>query len=91
MVSGGSDQENWWLAGSYTPPSSYRWLPCVVGLDELVRPLNNKELELRDHRLEQVSGWSFEHFFGGAQAIYKLKNGYLGASDHRREGHAVGF
>lgn len=50
-----------------------------------------QELERRGQHLEQVPGWSFEHFFGGAQAIYKLKNGYLGASDHRREGHAVGF
>jgi gamma-glutamyltranspeptidase/glutathione hydrolase len=29
--------------------------------------------------------------FGGAQLIYKLDNGYLGASDHRKDGMAVGF
>jgi len=29
--------------------------------------------------------------FGGAQLIYKLENGYFGASDHRKDGQAVGF
>lgn len=29
--------------------------------------------------------------FGGAQIIYKLENGYLGASDWRKDGQAVGF
>jgi gamma-glutamyltranspeptidase/glutathione hydrolase len=30
-------------------------------------------------------------FFGGAQAIVRLDDAWLGASDGRREGHAVGF
>ncbi|HDZ17399.1 MAG TPA: gamma-glutamyltransferase family protein [archaeon] len=36
---------------------------------------------------------SYEHYtrFGGAQLIYKLNNGYLGASDSRKDGQAVGF
>ncbi|MDA1299582.1 MAG: gamma-glutamyltransferase family protein [Proteobacteria bacterium] len=29
--------------------------------------------------------------FGGAQLIVKLDDGYCGASDHRKEGHAAGF
>ncbi len=29
--------------------------------------------------------------FGGAQIIYKLEDGYLGASDWRKDGQAVGF
>ena len=29
--------------------------------------------------------------FGSAQLIYKLEDGYLGASDPRRDGQAVGF
>ena len=29
--------------------------------------------------------------FGGGQIIYKLEDGYLGASDWRKDGHAVGF
>ena len=34
-----------------------------------------------------------DHYFefGGAQIIYKLDNGYLGASDWRKDGQAVGF
>lgn len=36
---------------------------------------------------------SKDHFykFGGAQLIYKLDDGYLGASDWRKDGQAVGF
>ena len=29
--------------------------------------------------------------FGSAQLIYKLEDGYLGASDPRRDGQAVGY
>ena len=29
--------------------------------------------------------------FGGAQLIYNLGNGYLAASDHRKDGQAVGI
>jgi gamma-glutamyltranspeptidase/glutathione hydrolase len=29
--------------------------------------------------------------FGGAQLIACLPNGYCGASDHRKDGQAVGF
>ncbi|MEJ2290473.1 MAG: gamma-glutamyltransferase family protein [Deinococcales bacterium] len=42
---------------------------------------------LRDPRV--ASG---DRFFGGGQAIWRLRGGgYLGASDPRREGHAVGL
>ena len=33
----------------------------------------------------------YESTFGGAQLIYRLEHGYCGASDHRKEGLAVGF
>ena len=29
--------------------------------------------------------------FGGGQIIFKLEDGYLGASDWRKDGNAVGF
>ena len=32
-----------------------------------------------------------EHIFGGAQLIYRTEDGYIGASDHRKEGLAAGF
>jgi len=31
------------------------------------------------------------HLFGGAQLIYKLEDGYCAASDHRKDGQAVGY
>ena len=32
-----------------------------------------------------------EHVFGGAQLILKLEDGYVGGSDHRKEGQVSGF
>ncbi|MBN1291004.1 MAG: gamma-glutamyltransferase family protein [Candidatus Latescibacteria bacterium] len=43
-------------------------------------------LTARGHKI-QIGGTSF----GGAQLIYKLKNGYCAGSDHRKDGQAVGF
>ncbi len=34
---------------------------------------------------------SQQHVFGGAQLIYRLADGYCGASDHRKEGLAAGY
>ncbi len=45
------------------------------------------ELLKRGHDLSVSQ--SFE--FGGAQLIYKLDKGYCAASDHRKDGQAVGF
>jgi len=33
----------------------------------------------------------FSDEFGGSQAIMRMREGYLGASDHRKDGQAVGF
>ena len=46
-----------------------------------------KILEQKGH--ETLTGHYFE--FGGAQIIYKLEDGYLAASDPRKDGQAVGF
>lgn len=45
------------------------------------------ELRNRGHQISQDSSL----MFGGAQMIYKLDHAYLGASDHRKDGQAVGF
>ncbi len=45
------------------------------------------ELTARGH---QVNKGDFTSF-GGAQIIYKLEDGYLAASDHRKDGQAVGY
>jgi gamma-glutamyltranspeptidase/glutathione hydrolase len=47
------------------------------------------DLESRGHRMSQADRWSTD--FGRAQLIYKLDDGYLGASERRTDGQAVGF
>jgi gamma-glutamyltranspeptidase/glutathione hydrolase len=47
------------------------------------------ELERRGHQLEELAQGYLD--FGSAQLIYKLEDGFLGASDPRRDGQAVGF
>lgn len=48
------------------------------------------ELRQRGHRLFDGSA-SAEFGFGGAQFIYRTPDGYVGASDHRKDGLALGF
>ncbi len=47
------------------------------------------ELELRGHEIVELAQGYMD--FGSAQLIYKLEDGYLGASDPRRDGQAVGY
>ncbi len=44
------------------------------------------ELRSRGHNLELGGA-----YFGGAQLIYRLDDGYCAGSDHRKDGQAVGF
>lgn len=44
-------------------------------------------LLMRGHQITQRDPAAF----GGAQLIYKLEDGYAAASDHRKDGQAVGF
>ncbi|MHA1270708.1 MAG: gamma-glutamyltransferase [Candidatus Helarchaeota archaeon] len=46
-----------------------------------------KELEQKGHEIRKMDYINF----GGAQLIYKLKDGYLAASDPRKDGQPVGF
>jgi gamma-glutamyltranspeptidase/glutathione hydrolase len=46
-----------------------------------------RDLAKRGHKIREMSAFNF----GGAQIIYKLDNGYLAASDPRKDGQAVGF
>ena len=48
------------------------------------------ELLARGHELKEA-GLEASFAFGGAQLIYRLEDGYLAASDHRKDGQAVGF
>jgi len=47
------------------------------------------ELRARGHAIQPASWWSTD--FGRAQLIYKMDDGYLGASERRTDGQAVGF
>jgi len=47
------------------------------------------ELRARGHGIQQASWWSTD--FGRAQLIYKLEDGYFGASERRTDGQAVGY
>jgi gamma-glutamyltranspeptidase/glutathione hydrolase len=46
-----------------------------------------EDLSKRGHKIKSVEEW----WFGGAQLIYKLADGYCGASDPRKDGQVVGF
>ena len=48
------------------------------------------ELERRGHQIKIVPPPNLGGF-GGAQLIYRLGDGYCAASDHRKDGQAVGF
>jgi len=48
-----------------------------------------EELARRGHRLVPSDRPMFG--FGGAQLIHRLDDGYCGASDHRKDGGAIGF
>ena len=46
-------------------------------------------LRARGHEMTQADRWSTD--FGRAQLIYKLEDGYCGASERRTDGQAVGY
>jgi gamma-glutamyltranspeptidase/glutathione hydrolase len=47
------------------------------------------ELRRRGHHVVQAERTSTD--FGRAQLIYRMEDGYLGASERRTDGQAVGF
>ncbi len=67
-----------------------RWR-IMQGLKVNLERSFNKETQehLRKLGHQVYNGHYFE--FGGAQIIYKLEDGYLAASDPRKDGQAVGF
>jgi gamma-glutamyltranspeptidase/glutathione hydrolase len=48
-----------------------------------------EDLTRRGHRIVGADVPMFG--FGGAQLIHKLDDGYCAASDHRKDGCAIGF
>ena len=67
-----------------------RWR-IMQGLQLNLEPRFNKETQekLKEMGHQVYNGHFFE--FGGGQIIYKLEDGYLAASDPRKDGQAVGF
>ncbi|HET7635366.1 MAG TPA: gamma-glutamyltransferase, partial [Burkholderiales bacterium] len=47
------------------------------------------ELRRRGHNIVEADRWPTD--FGRAQLIYRMEDGYLGASERRTDGQAVGF
>lgn len=59
-----------------------------IALEEGISDEIRQELEHRGHHLMPDTP---ETIFGGAQLIYRLEGGFCAASDHRKDGEAVGF
>jgi gamma-glutamyltranspeptidase/glutathione hydrolase len=70
-----------------------RWIVNVdgtIGLEEALKQRIGATLESMGHRLASAEAVNFA--FGGAQLIWRLDDhGYCAGSDHRKDGHAVGF
>jgi gamma-glutamyltranspeptidase/glutathione hydrolase len=58
-----------------------------VAFESGFKPEVLEDLRNRGHKIQSVAEWSF----GGGQLIYKLADGYCGASEPRKDGQAVGF
>jgi gamma-glutamyltranspeptidase/glutathione hydrolase len=61
----------------------------AVELEESMPPEVAAELADRGHRIDAEAGSYLD--FGAGQFIWKTAHGYIGASDARRDGQAVGF
>ena len=68
-----------------------RWMVfpnMEVAFEPGFKPGVLEDLSKRGHKIRKTGK---ESSFGGAQLIYKLADGYCGASDPRKDGQAVGF
>jgi gamma-glutamyltranspeptidase/glutathione hydrolase len=61
-----------------------------VAVEQGFKPDVLNDLTARGHQLSETAPEA-SFSFGGAQLIYRLEGGYLAASDHRKDGQAVGF
>ena len=60
-----------------------------VGFEPGIPAETIEALRARGHEMQQADRWSTD--FGRAQLIYKMDDGYCGASERRTDGQAVGF
>jgi gamma-glutamyltranspeptidase/glutathione hydrolase len=61
----------------------------TVSVEERVPAAVQEELTRRGHRIVPSDRPQFG--FGGAQLIHRLEDGYCAASDHRKDGCAIGY
>jgi gamma-glutamyltranspeptidase/glutathione hydrolase len=69
-----------------------RWIvnpDFSVSVEDVVLAAVKEELARRGHRLVPSDRPQFG--FGGAQLIHRLDDGYCAASDHRKDGCAIGY
>jgi gamma-glutamyltranspeptidase/glutathione hydrolase len=59
-----------------------------VSVEGAFPPATLEELRRRGHEIVTVEDYNQ---FGSCQAIWRLDDGYLAASDPRRDGQAAGF
>jgi gamma-glutamyltranspeptidase/glutathione hydrolase len=68
----------------------FRWVKDLeVNVEGGFAPAVLQDLAARGHRITELKEGYMD--FGSCQAIWKLEDGYLGASDPRRDGQAAGF
>lgn len=72
-----ADAPRWYVSEAFD-------LAFEPGIDSKVKG----ELQARGHKVLDRQPMSL---FGGAQLIYRLRDGYCGASDHRKDGQALGY
>ncbi len=69
-----------------------RWIvnaDGTIGLEEALIASIGQRLTAMGHRLATAEAVNFA--FGGAQLIWRTDDGYIAGSDHRKDGHAVGY
>jgi gamma-glutamyltranspeptidase/glutathione hydrolase len=69
-----------------------RWIvntDFTVSVEDQVPATVKEELARRGHRMVPSDRPMFG--FGGAQLIHRYDDGYCAASDHRKDGCAIGF
>lgn len=70
-------------------PRWHLWKDFTISLEDGIENKVRDELVRRGHKLHHDADG--EPYFGGAQAIVKLEDGYCAASEPRKDGQAVGF
>jgi gamma-glutamyltranspeptidase / glutathione hydrolase len=69
-----------------------RWIvnaDGTIGLEDALNTSIGAHLQALGHKIATAEAVNFA--FGGAQLIWRTEDGYVAGSDHRKDGHAVGY